>query len=79
MISMLFVRNELQLLMDILSQAFIMEAARFKPTFFTRKRKMTFSEIVLFVLSNFKTNTQMALNRFFYDFIKKENTISQQA
>ena len=56
-----------------------MEAARFEPTFFTRKRKMTFPEIVMFILCNFKTNTQMALNRFFNDFIKKENTMSQQA
>ena len=77
--SMLFVRDELQLLTDILSQSCIMEAARFNPTFFTRKRKMSFSEIVMFILSNFKTNTQMALNRFFNDFLKKENTMSQQA
>jgi len=76
---MFFVANEFQLLTDILSQTFILEAARFKPTFFTRERKMTFSEIALFILSGFKTNTQAALNRFFHDSLKKGNTMSQQA
>ena len=77
--TMFFVANEFQLLTDILSQTFILEAARFKPTFFTRQRKMTFSEIVLFILSGFKTNTQAALYRFFNDSLEKGNTMSQQA
>jgi hypothetical protein len=76
---MLFLRNEMQLLVETLSLSFILEAARFKPTFFTRERKMTFSEIVLFILSGFKTNTQTALSRFFHDYIEKGNVMSQQA
>jgi len=71
--------NEFQLLTEILSQTFILEAARLKPTFFTRQRKMTFFEIVMFILSASKTNTQTSLNRFFHDSIEKENTMSQQA
>ena len=79
MMAMLFVGNEYQTLTDFLSQSFIMEAARLKPTFFTRKRKMTFSEIVLFILSGFKTSTQVALNRFFHDSLEKRSPLSQQA
>ena len=77
--SMLFVANELKILMSTLSQTFILEAARFNPTFFTRERKMTFSQIVLFILNGFNTSTQAALNRFFHDSLDKRDSMSQQA
>jgi hypothetical protein len=76
---MLFIKSEFQLLADFISQSFILEAARFNPNFFTRERKMTFSEILLFILSGFKTNTQTALNCFFHDSLTKRDTMSQQA
>ena len=78
-IAMLFMEHELKILMNTLSQSFILEAARFKSTFFTRQRRMTFSQIVLFIINGFKTSTQAALNRFFHDSIDMENTMSQQA
>lgn len=41
------------------------EAARKKPTYFTRDRKMPFEEVILFMLRSFKCSTQSALRRFF--------------
>jgi hypothetical protein len=63
----------------LLSEVSTLENARCKPSFFTRVRKMTFEGIVLFVLSGFNTSTQTALNRFFENALKQENTMSQQA
>ena len=58
----------------------ILEAARFKASYFTRNRKMTFSQIVLFILSGFKTSTQTALHRFCADALNKEGcAMTQQA
>lgn len=77
---MLVLSNVLQKLTAILLQNSTLEAARFKSSYFTRKRKMTFYQIVLFILSGFKTNTQTALNRFFAHALNEEGSaMSQQA
>lgn len=41
------------------------EASRKKPTDFTRDRKMSFEEVILFMLLSFKSSTKSALRRFF--------------
>jgi hypothetical protein len=76
---MLLLQNEIDVLRDLLSKTCILEAARFNCTFFTRKRKMTFSDILLFILDNSKANTQTALNRFFPHVLNENNVMSQQA
>jgi hypothetical protein len=76
---MLLLSNIAQIIRETLLQTSTLEAARLNPAFFTRERKMTFSEIVLFVLSGFKTSTQTALNRFFVQVLKEEKPMSQQA
>jgi hypothetical protein len=78
--SMLNLSSALQKLSAILMQNSILEAARFKASHFTRNRKMTFSQIVLFILSGFKTSTQTALHRFYADVLDKEGcAMTQQA
>jgi hypothetical protein len=76
---MLILSNVTQKTQETLLQTSTLEAARLDPVFFTRERKMTFSEIVLFLLSGFKTSTQTALNRFFLHVLKEEKSMSQQA
>ena len=60
-----------------------LDEARFKPTNFTRKRKMPFDLVLRFMLENAKMSTQTALNRFMRkmtkDSIEGEIKISQQA
>jgi hypothetical protein len=78
--AMLTLSDILQKLTAILSQNSTLEAARFLESYFTRNRKMTFSQIVLFILSGFKTNTQTALHRFFAHSLNDEGSaMSQQA
>ncbi len=50
--------------------------SRFKPQYFTRKRKMPFEKMLKFLLSMHKTSTQSALHNFFES---KGITMSQQA
>jgi hypothetical protein len=66
-------------LQKFLSQPSTLDAARSKPSFFTRVRKMTFQGIVLCVLSGFNTGTQTALNRFLEKNLGQEKNMSQQA
>lgn len=47
------------------------ERSRKKETDFTRKRKMSFDELILFMLNSYKCSTQSALRRFFTDICKK--------
>ena len=39
--------------------------SRFKPQYFTRKRKMPFHDLLKYLLSMHRTSTQSALNNFF--------------
>ena len=50
--------------------------SRFKPQYFTRKRKMPFHDLLKYLLSMHRTSTQSALNKFFE---RKGITMSQQA
>ncbi len=50
--------------------------SRFKPEYFTRKRKMPFEKLLRFMLSMYKTSSQNALNKFFEN---EGITMSQQA
>jgi hypothetical protein len=56
-----------------------MEEARLEPRFFTRNRKMSFQEIVMFILGGIHSSTQSALNHFFGKYLDTKNTMSQQA
>lgn len=53
-----------------------LDESRFKPEYFTRKRKMPFEKVLKFLLSMHKTSSQTALNKFFES---KGITMSQQA
>jgi hypothetical protein len=76
---MLTLSDATKRLQKTLSEPSTLETARTKTSFFTRVRKMTFQGIVLFMLSGFNTNTQIALNRFFKKALDQEETMSQQA
>jgi len=62
----------------IFSLAFL-DLARKLPQYFTRKRKMSFTCLVLFMLNMVKTSIQVALDRFFEDIGQEETHMSQQA
>jgi hypothetical protein len=64
---------------NITSSQETLEESRFEPKFFTRKRKMSFQEIVMFILGGIHTSTQSALNRFFTKHLDAEKVMSQQA
>lgn len=63
----------------IVSENSTVEAAKLAPSFFTRKRKMSFPSILLFILKGINTSTQTALNRFFRQEMDEEKVMSQQA
>jgi hypothetical protein len=63
----------------ILSLPATLDAARLKPSYFTRVRKMPFKNIALFVLRGFNTSTQTALNRFLEQNPGQVETMTQQA
>ena len=71
------------LIAAIIHSASTLVEARFKPTSFTRNRKMPFETVLRFMLENAKLSTQTALNRFMRkigrESIEVEKTISQQA
>lgn len=54
-----------------------LEESRTKPTYFTRKRKMSFVELLKFLLSLFKGSAQAALDNFFT--VEEGKHMSQQA
>jgi len=56
-----------------------LELARKLPQYFTRKRKMPFTNLVLFMLNMVKTSIQVALDKFFEDIDQEEIHMSQQA
>ena len=64
---------------DIVFSPCTLEEAKLEARFFTRNRKMTFSEILLFVLGRIRSSSQSALNRFFVKYLDVRNTPSQQA
>jgi len=61
----------------VYSEAF-KNAARKRPADFTRDRKMTFEEVVLFMLTSAKCSTQCSLRRFFAA-LGKEAMMKQQS
>ena len=61
---------------SILKAKSTLENSRYKPEYFTRKRKMPFEKLLKFMLSMNKTSSQNALNKFFE---KEGITMSQQA
>jgi hypothetical protein len=78
-LKMLLLSNVSSNLEVILSQPFTLETARFHSSYFTRVRKMTFQDIILFILRGFNTCTRTALNRFFMHRSEQVKTMSQQA
>ena len=64
---------------DILLSPCTLEEAKLEARFFTRNRKMSFSEILMFILDGIHSSTQSALNRFFGKYLEARNTPSQQA
>ena len=62
----------------IFGQAFL-NMARKMPQFFTRNRKMPFTNLVLFMLNMVKSSIQVALDRFFKESSQEEIHMSQQA
>jgi hypothetical protein len=78
-LKMLTLSGVLSRLTMILSQPSTLEAARLKPSYFTRVRKMIFKNIVFFVLKGFNTSTQTALYRFSEQNFEQVETMSQQA
>lgn len=72
----------LSLALSVAISASIMRAAstltesRFKPQYFTRKRILTFYDLLKYLLSMHKSSTQSALNNFLE---RKDKTMSQQA
>ena len=54
------------------------ENARKRPQDFTRNRKMSFEELVFFILKSSKTTTSTAIRRFF-DELEKDTVMTQQS
>lgn len=61
---------------SIVRAASTLTESRFKPTYFTRNRKMPFEKLLKYLLSMHKTSTQSAIHNFFES---KGITMSQQA
>jgi hypothetical protein len=78
-LKMLSLSDVLSRLIMILSQLSTLEAARLKPVYFTRVRKMDFKNIALFVLKGFNTSTRTALYRFFAQNLEQVEAMTQQA
>ena len=76
---MLILSDILRKTRDIIFAELTLQTAKRRPEFFTRKRNMTFPEIVLFILKGFNTSTHTALRRFFRVDLKEEKNMSQQA
>lgn len=56
-----------------------LETARIAPQYFTRSRKMTFPQLLLFLLNTVNTSTNTALNHFFKTLLGEATHMSQQA
>jgi hypothetical protein len=54
------------------------ENARKRPQDFTRNRKMTFEELIFFILKSSKTSTPTAIRRFFKE-LEQDTTMTQQS
>jgi hypothetical protein len=66
-------------LKDVVQSLAYKERARKRPTDFTRKRKMGFTELVFFLLSLINESTQNALERFFPKISRSDVTMTQQS
>ena len=64
---------------EIINSKLFFQIAQIKPQDFTRKRKLPFTQLVLFLLNIVKSSTQVALNRFFELLDRVSTSISQQA
>lgn len=53
--------------------------SRIKPSYFTRERKMTFRDLVYYILHPGKESTQLGLHRFFGLLGRREQAMSEQA
>ena len=70
--------NHVKMLKTVTTAQETLVAARFKETYFTRKRKMPFSDAISFMMDMRKTTLQTRLNLYF-EHTKGGNPISQQA
>jgi len=57
----------------------IKKSSRFRESYFTRERKMNFSDVVLFTLISMKNSTQLSLKRCWKTMKRKGQSMSQQA
>ena len=67
-----------EILLMIFSSHETLNAARFSPRYFTRIRKMSFQDILCYLISGCKGTTQAVLNNFFHHTSKSEH-MTQQA
>lgn len=61
---------------SVMRAASTLSESRFKPEYFTRKRKLPFHDLLKYLLSMHKTSSQSALNTFLE---RKDKTMFQQA
>jgi hypothetical protein len=66
-------------LRELIHSKWFLEQARQHPTDFTRNRKMSFTQVVTFMINLVKTSTQTALNRFFDVIGTPEIQMTQQS
>jgi hypothetical protein len=64
---------------EVINSESFLQAAKKNPQDFTRKRKLPFIQLILFLLNFAKSSTQVALNRFFKLFPNVIISASQQA
>ena len=67
-----------EILIAIFTAKKTLEEARFSPCYFTRNRKMSFQEILCYLIRGSKMSTQACLNEFFEN-IGKTMHMTQQA
>jgi hypothetical protein len=63
---------------ELLNSTEFKERSRTKAIYFTRKRKMPFNELMLYMLNSYNCSTQRGLNRFFTT-LRKQFSMKQQS
>lgn len=72
-------RKIIQLTRQIIYSLQFKVSARTKPEYFTRKRKMPFEDLMLYMLLSLKSSTSSSLRRFFEQLGKMNITMTQQS